>query len=120
MKHPHCKTDAKHIRHFLNLCEGNWHSCIYVWCRTCNAQESCENSGFLFHPDETGSPCILPLSDAALLFTRIPEPTECTGSMSIAAFTELYLPYLAAQKLPLKPCPIPALLRLQENQQYDW
>lgn len=65
---PHCKTDAKHIRHFLNLCEGNWHSCIYVWCRTCNAQESCENSGFLFHPDETGSPCILPLSDAALLF----------------------------------------------------
>lgn len=19
---PHCKTDAKHIRHFLNLCEG--------------------------------------------------------------------------------------------------
>jgi len=49
-----------------------------------------------------------------------PEPTECTGSMSIAAFTELYLPYLAAQKLPLKPCPIPALLRLQENQQYDW
>lgn len=41
-------------------------------------------------------------------------------SMSIAAFTELYLPYLAAQKLPLKPCPIPALLRLQENQQYDW
>jgi len=112
MKHPHCKTDAKHIRHFLNLCEGNWHSCIYVWCRTCNAQESCENSGFLFHPDETGSPCILPLSDAALLFPRIPEPTECTGSMSIAA--------LAAQKLPLKPCPIPALLRLQENQQYDW
>ena len=96
------------------------HSCIYVWCRTCNAQESCENSGFLFHPDETGSPCILPLSDAALLFPRIPEPTECTGSMSIAAFTELYLPYLAAQKLPLKPCPIPALLRLQENQQYDW
>ena len=60
------------------------------------------------------------LSDAALLFPRIPEPTECTGSMSIAAFTELYLPYLAAQKLPLKPCPIPALLRLQENQQYDW
>ena len=120
MKHPHCKTDAKHIRHFLNLCEGNWHSCIYVWCRTCNAQESCENSGFLFHPDETGSPCILPLSDAALLFPRIPEPTECTGSMSIAAFTELYLPYLAAQKLPLKPCPIPALLRLQENKQYDW
>ena len=54
------------------------------------------------------------------LFPRIPEPTECTGSMSIAAFTELYLPYLAAQKLPLKPCPIPALLRLQENQQYDW
>ena len=76
--------------------------------------------GMLFVPDETGSPCILPLSDAALLFPRIPEPTECTGSMSIAAFTELYLPYLAAQKLPLKPCPIPALLRLQENQQYDW
>lgn len=21
MKHPHCKTDAKHIRHFLNLCD---------------------------------------------------------------------------------------------------
>ena len=41
------------------------------------------------------------------------------GSMSIAALQAI-CPYLAAQKLPLKPCPIPALLRLQENQQYDW
>ena len=31
MEQSRCNADAKHIRHFLDICDGNWHSCIYVF-----------------------------------------------------------------------------------------
>lgn len=120
MEQTHCRADAKHIRHFLNTCEGNWHSCIYVRCSTCQTSVKCHVPDFLFHPDETGVPCILLLSDAELLFSRNPEPEECTSSVTMAEFLQLYKAYLAKAGLSSDGCPILELLRLQENAQYDW
>lgn len=120
MEQTHCRADAKHIRHFLNLCEGNWHSCIYVRCSPCQIAEPCSTPDFLFHPDETGSPCVLPFSDAALLFARTPEPEECLGQMTMAEFQQLYQPYLIQNGLTGTSCPSLFLLRLQEAAQYDW
>lgn len=120
MKQTHCRSDAKHIRHFLNACEGNWHSCIYVRCNTCQTIEKCHIPDFLFHPDETASPCILLLSDTELLFSRTPKPDECLKSMTIAEFLQLYKAYLAKAELSSDGCPVLELLHLQESSHYDW
>ena len=79
MEQSRCNADAKHIRHFLDICDGNWHSCIYVRCVSCKTPGYCNGPHFLYHPDENGSPCVLPMADARMLFSRIPEPTEYNG-----------------------------------------
>lgn len=76
METTHCLADAKHIRHFLDACDGNWHRCIYVECANCRAKNPCNHSGFLFCPDYRAVPLILPLSDADILFACRPEPGE--------------------------------------------
>lgn len=56
MEQSRCNADAKHIRHFLDICDGNWHSCIYVRCVSCKTPGYCNGPHFLYHPDENGSP----------------------------------------------------------------
>lgn len=60
MEQSRCNADAKHIRHFLDICDGNWHSCIYVRCVSCKTPGYCNGPHFLYHPDENGSPCPAP------------------------------------------------------------
>lgn len=120
MEHPHCMADAKHIRHFLNCCEGNWHRCIYVRCVSCPVSETCKHPDFLYHPDEKGLPCILHVKDSGILFSRIPEPTECCASVTSVQFAELYQLYLKAEGLAECHCIPTALLKLQEQSCYNW
>ena len=111
MEQSRCNADAKHIRHFLDICDGNWHSCIYVRCVSCKTPGYCNGPHFLYHPDENGSPCILPMADARMLFSRIPEPTECLSAITLEQFQSLYGLYFAKEALTDKPCPCFALLR---------
>lgn len=99
MERTHCTADAKHIRHFLDCCEGNWHQCVYVRCVSCKAPGYCRQPDFLYHPDPEGKPCVLPMRDARLLFARLPEPTECAGALTMEQFISLYRPYLEKEGL---------------------
>ena len=97
MERTHCTADARHIRHFLDCCEGNWHQCVYVRCVSCKAPGYCRQP-----------------------FARLPEPTECAGALTMEQFTSLYRPYLEKERLLEAPCLPEALLRLQEAACYDW
>lgn len=99
MEQSRCNADAKHIRHFLDICDGNWHSCIYVRCVSCKTPGYCNGPHFLYHPDENGSPCVLPMADARMLFSRIPEPTECLSAITLEQFQSLYGLYFAKEAL---------------------
>ena len=104
----------------LIICDGNWHSCIYVRCVSCKTPGYCNGPHFLYHPDENGSPCVLPMADARMLFSRIPEPTECLSAITLEQFQSLYGLYFAKEALTDKPCPCFALLRHQEASHYHW
>ena len=119
MEQTHCMADAKHIRRFLDLCDGNWHNCVYVRCASCKAISSCKYPDFLIHPDASGIPCILPFSDARILFSRM-EAEECLLRITWSDFLVLYRHYLAANKISEEHCVCISLLRLQEDACYDW
>lgn len=120
MTNTHCSADAKHIRRFLNTCQGNWHNCIYVNCASCKTPGFCREPGFLFHPDEKGVPCILPFSDARILFARVPEPAECLSVLTTVQFLSLYRDFLKSHHFPDGYCPCISLLHTQEAACYDW
>lgn len=116
----HCNADAKYIQKFLNTCNGNWHNCIFVDCKYCRFTTRCESPGFLFLPDENAVPCILPLSDAQIIFSRIPEPEECLDAISVFQFLSMYNGYLKSQKTPDGGCPCINLLKNQQDANYEW
>ena len=120
METTHCLADAKHIRRFLDACDGNWHRCIYVECANCRVKNHCNQSGFLFCPDYRAVPLILPLSDADMLFACRPEPEECLGVFKDTVFLEVYAQFLKGQKIISPDCPCMALLDIQNKDCYDW
>lgn len=89
METTYIQTDIKHVRRFLDACDGNWHHCIHVTCPSCKTSGICRESGFLFHPDATAEPLILPLSDARILFSCYPEPEECIMLDPATAYQKL-------------------------------
>ena len=91
MEQSRCNADAKHIRHFLDICDGNWHSCIYVRCVSCKTPGYCNGPHFLYHPDENGSPCILPMADARMLFTNVTDLREIENDFSFLSLNKLRL-----------------------------
>ena len=120
METTHCLADAKHIRRFLDACDGNWHRCIYVECANCRVKNPCNQPGFLFCPDHRAVPLVLPLSDADMLFACCPEPEECLGVFKDTVFLEVYAQFLKGQKIISPDCPCMALLDIQNKDCYDW
>lgn len=120
METTHCLADAKHIRRFLDACDGNWHRCIYVECIDCRARKTCTGTGFLFCPDHRAMPLVLMLSDASILFARCPEPEECLARFPASVFLSMYGQFLESQKILSPDCPCRALLDIQNKDCYDW
>ena len=120
METTHCLADAKHIRHFLDACDGNWHRCIYVECANCKVKNPCNLSGFLFCPDYRAVPLILPLSDADILFACRPEPGECLAVLGDSVFLDMYAQFLEGHKIISPDCSCMALLDIQNKACYDW
>ena len=118
MKSKHINVDAKHIRRFLDSCDGNWHNCLYVSCTHCNASN--KQSGFLFHPDKDGIPLLLPLIDAKILFSCAPDPGECLCFMNLTQFLSMYRDYIKKHQYPAGDCPCMTMLKEQEELNYDW
>lgn len=63
---------------------------------------------------------ILPLSDADTLFSRSPEPEECLCRMDLVVFLSMYGSYLKTDRIPARGCPCMELLKIQEDECYDW
>ena len=120
METTHCLADAKHIRRFLDACDGYWHRCIYINCVNCRAKSSCNQPGFLFCPDHRAVPLVLPLSDADMLFACHPEPGECLAVFKDSVFLDIYAQFLKEQKILSPDCPCMALLDIQNKDCYDW
>ncbi len=120
MEITHCIADAKHIRHFLDACDGNWHRCIYIRCTNCKEKKSCTGSGFLFHPDQRAVPLVLPLSDAYIVFSCRPEPEECLATLKVSDFLSMYGDFFKKLKLLSPDCPCRTLLDIQNHECYDW
>ena len=116
----HCLADAKHIRRFLDACDGNWHRCIYINCVNCRAKSSCNQLGFLFCPDHRAVPLVLSLSDADMLFACHPEPGECLAVFKDSVFLDIYAQFLKEQKILSPDCPCMALLDTHNKDCYDW
>ena len=120
METTHCLADAKHIRRFLDACDGNWHRCTYINCANCRAKNPCKETGFLFCPDCRAIPLVLPLSDANVLFACRPESEECLTLLKDSAFLDMYAEFLKEQKIISPDCPCRALLDIQNKACYDW
>lgn len=114
------QTDAKHIRKFLDACDGNWHNCILVSCISCNYQTTCSQKGFLVCPGSSAEPLLLPLSDADILFSCRPDAEECICHLSFSDFHRLYHEYLMTIPADAPECPCMNLIKLQMKQNYDW
>lgn len=85
-----CITDIKTIHRFLTLTEGNWRNSIYIECKTCKYAPHGGCADYLCIPDENGTPVLLPVSDAKVLFTKYIDPSECLLWISHNRFLEIY------------------------------
>lgn len=112
-------TDAKHIRRFLDTCDGNWHNCVHISCVSCQKTKVCKESGFLLCPDASAVPLLLPCSAAKILFSCQTEPEECLLSITMAQFLSMYGNYIGKQFSDGK-CTCMSMLKTQEASNYDW
>ena len=98
------------ISGFLCQTSGNWRAGAYITCRACKYARISGCGDFLFTTDEKGSPLLLPLHDAVILFGAI-DKSECLIELSNLMFRELYKPwFLQAEKLsPKDACPFQKL-----------
>lgn len=113
-------SDPKLLYHFLNLCQGNWHRTVYVTCNDCPTA-ACPMRDFLMLPDAQGKPILLPVQDAAILFSERPDPSECLCTLSFAQFSGMYDAYLGT--LPSTEdhtCIAVKLKRILTDTLYDW
>ena len=113
-------SDPKLIGQFLSLCGSNWHMCSYVICKNCGYKKACESPDFLFVLNETGLPVILPVVDAAILFSAHPDAEECLLTLSITQFCVLYENLLKKKEIPADECPVTFLRHETTEQCYDW
>lgn len=116
----HLSVDAKYISRFLNICDGNWHSCIFVSCENCTYTDKCGLPGFLFLPDELGKPYMFPLEDAAVLFSRTPEPDECLFRITQIQFLNMYKEFFKSYSSAGTLCPCRQFLKQAMDSCYDW
>lgn len=120
MQDSHLKVDAKLLYRFLTLCEGNWHACVYVDCQSCTYEHPCTVTDFLFLPDAEGKPCLFPMSDARVLFARVPEAEECLLRITLRDFLMMYKKLLESLNGDKSSCPIKQLLKLEVDACYEW
>lgn len=113
-------SDSKLLYHFLTLCQGNWHRTAYIKCDSCPASEKCQHKDALLVIDRKGTPVILPVPDAVILFSERPDAGECLFSMTKTQFTSLYKSYLSTLTHTEEQCPFRNLSRSITDLLYDW
>lgn len=99
---PKCWSDIKVIHAFLQAAEDSWRRSLYIECAVCRYSKTDGCGDFLFVPEVSGRPVLLPLKDAEFLFGSI-DKSECLGQISNVKFQELYKSWL--EKRSNSECP---------------
>ena len=97
MEKQRCKTHIRVLHGFLNSVRGNWRNSVYVECSVCR-HGGCGREDFLYAPAEDGTPLLLPVPDAEIVFGRLMDKSECLGTVSNARFEDLFCLYLKKLK----------------------
>lgn len=118
MNQNRCGISIKIIHSFLNATAGNWRNSVYIECRACK-QERCDCRDLLYAPDDDGSPLLLPVRDAEILFGRLIDKSECLIEMSNAKFEALFSFHLKRLEPNLEGCSLCRALQ-QLSQPEDW
>lgn len=104
-----CKTPIRTIHNFLNATGGNWRNSIYVECRCCQYKKPgicAEQSDWLYTPASDGTPLLLPISDAQILFSRTIDKSECLLGISNLRFQTLFQRYIMPRRHDNTQCPL--------------
>lgn len=86
---PKFTSDVKVISAFLKNSCDNWRNAMYIECSVCKYHKESGCGDFLFIPEATGRPVLLPLHDAELLFGLI-DKSECLAIQSNVVFEQVY------------------------------
>jgi len=105
MEKQRCKTHVRVLHGFLNSVRGNWRNSIFIECSVCRCG-NCEREDFLFAPAEDGTPLLLPVSDAEIVFGRMIDKSECLDIVSNARFEDLFCLYLKKFRETEPSCPL--------------
>jgi hypothetical protein len=113
-----CKTDVHTIHAFLNATEGNWRNSLYIDCSRCHFG-GCDCDGFLFAPTEDGTPLLLPVCDARILFSHSIDFSECLGSIPNAYFCELFRLWLRPYRHDNTQCPLRSMIVYRAHPKWE-
>ena len=105
MEKQRCKTHIRVLHGFLNSARSNWRNSVYIECSVCHGG-GCGLEDFLYAPAEDGTPLLLPVSDAEIVFGRMIDKSECLGTVSNAKFKDLFFLYLKKFKGTEPSCPL--------------
>lgn len=84
-----CYSNIKVVHAFLESTDDNWRNSLYIACSVCRYSKEQICGDFLFVPEASGRPVLLPVQDANTLFGLI-DKSECLGSIGNAVFGSLY------------------------------
>ena len=104
-----CHTPIRIIHQFLNVTGGNWRNAVYIACRCCHYEKSAvcaEQPDWLYVPAADGSPLLLPVSDAEILFSRRIDKSECLLEISNVRFQALFRGYIMRHYPDATSCPL--------------
>ena len=104
-----CQTPIRIIHQFLNVTGGNWRNAAYIECRCCQYEKPavCANQpDWLYVPAVDGSPLLLPVSDAEILFSRRIDKSECLLEISNVRFQALFRGYFMQHYPDMVSCPL--------------
>ena len=104
-----CRTSIRIIHKFLNTTGGNWRNSIYVECRCCKYKKPdicAEQADWLYVSDSEGTPLLLPVSDAKILFSRAIDKSECLLEISNLRFQALFQDYIMLRHHDSTQCPL--------------
>ncbi len=113
-----CKTSIKIIHSFLNATGGNWRNAAYIECRCCKYEKTDLCTGvqdLLYVPDADGTPLLLPVADAEILFARRLDKSECLLELSNLRFQELFRRYIAQYCDDKAHCPLLTICEKQSE-----
>jgi hypothetical protein len=87
---------------------------VYVECSHCR-HGGCNRQDFLYAPAETGTPLLLPIPDAEIVFGRLIDKSECLAIMTNARLEDWFSLYLSKINKTGYQCPLLALCAEQSK-----